>query len=45
MNRKYQEEFITYVFASAVINSEQRPQCAMCCEMLLNDSFKVSKLI
>jgi hypothetical protein len=43
--RKYQGEFIKYGFTSIVISGEERPQCAICCEVLANESFEVNKLI
>jgi hypothetical protein len=43
--RKYEEELIKCGFTSIVINTEEIPQCVICCEVLANESFEVNKLI
>jgi hypothetical protein len=43
--RKYQEKLIKNGFTSIVINGEERPHGVICCEVLVNESFKANKLI
>jgi hypothetical protein len=45
MRRRNQYDFIKFWFSSVVINGEERPQCAICCEALANESFNVNKLM
>jgi hypothetical protein len=45
MRRRNQYDFIKFGFSSVVINGEERPQCAICCEALANGSFNVNKLM
>lgn len=40
----YQEEFVQCGFISVVINGEERPQCVMYCEVLVNESFKANRI-
>jgi hypothetical protein len=43
--RKYQEDFIKFVFTSTVGNGEERLQCVICCEVLANESLNANKLM
>jgi hypothetical protein len=45
MSKRFQEEFIKYVFTSIIINTEERPLCAIHSEFLASWPFKAKKLI